>query len=69
MAILTNLEIFLFIDPKQITNFKNIIKEQLNKSNEQKNFYRYFLKNWINKSSDYYSYYNILNFFEKKMKI
>ena len=69
MTILRNLEIFLFIDPKQKNKFKKILEEHLNKTNEHKNFYQYFLKNWINKSSDYYSYYNILQYFEKKDEV
>ena len=32
MAILRNLEIFLFIDPKQKNKFKKVLEEHLNKS-------------------------------------
>ena len=65
LEILRNLEIFLFINPKHLKDFKTLLKAHLEYSEEAKEFYNYVKKNWLSKNINYYSYYKILKYYEE----
>ena len=59
-AILRNIELICFLNPKIIPNYANFLKNNL-KEEKEILLFNYLKKNWINKDYHIYNYYTLIN--------
>ena len=59
-AILRNVELICFLNPKIIPNYSNFLKNNL-KEEKEILLFNYLKKNWINKDYHIYNYYTLIN--------
>ena len=69
LEILRNIELLCFINPNNIKKFSEILKNNLNNNQKQRQLYDYIQKNYIIKNTELYNFSFILDYAKNKNKV
>jgi len=69
LEILRNIELLCFINPNNIKKFSEILKNNLNNNQKQRQLYDYIQKNYIIKNMELYNFSFILDYAKNKDKV